>query len=139
MPSLTRRQMLLTAGAGAAALLLPKFPAMAEEKAGFTLPPLPYPADALEPHIDAMTMTIHHDRHHKAYVDNLVKAVAGTDFAKMPIDELMRKVKDVPQDKRQAVINNGGGHYNHSFFWTIMAPAGKNGQPQGELAKVIDA
>jgi len=139
MLSLTRRQMLLTAGAGAAALLLPKLPALAEETGGFKLPPLPYPVDALEPHIDAETMTIHHDRHHKAYVDNLNKAVAGTDWAKMPIEELVAKVKEVPEAKRQAVINNGGGHLNHSFFWAIMTPASKSGQPKGELARAIES
>src|SRR5258707_13235971 len=139
MPMLTRRQMLLTAGAGAAALLLPKLPALAEETDGFKLPPLPYPVDALEPHIDAETMTIHHDKHHKAYVDNLNKAVAGTDWAKMPIEDVVAKVKEVPEAKRQAVINNGGGPLTHSMFWTLMAPASKSGEPKGELARAIEA
>jgi len=141
MLSLTRRQMLLATGAGAAGLLLPKFSLLADDppKGGFTLPKLPYPVDALEPHIDAETMTIHHDKHHQAYVDNLNKAVAGTDWANKSIDEVVRDVKkDVPEKIRQAVINNGGGHWNHSFFWTIMAPTGKGGKPMGELVKAID-
>jgi Fe-Mn family superoxide dismutase len=135
---MNRREMLMTAGAGAAALLLPKF-ALAEDKpAGYTVPKLPYEYDALEPIIDKMTMTIHHDKHHQAYVDNLNKAVAGTDLAGLPIDELMKKVKEIPQAKRTAIINNGGGHYNHTFFWTIMAPKGQGGKPSEELEKAIE-
>jgi Fe-Mn family superoxide dismutase len=140
MLSMTRRQMLLATGAGAAGLLLPKITLFADDPpSGFTLPKLPYPVDALEPHIDAETMTIHHDKHHQAYVDNLNKAVAGTEWANKSIDDLVKAVKkDVPEKIRQAVINNGGGHWNHSFFWTIMAPAVKSGQPKGELAKIIE-
>jgi Fe-Mn family superoxide dismutase len=136
---MNRRQMLIATGAGAAALLLPKL-ALAEDKpAGFTLPKLPYDYDALEPIIDKMTMTIHHDKHHQAYVDNLNKAVAGADWAGMSIDELVKKVKDVPEAKRAAVINNGGGHWNHSFFWTIMAAKGQGGEASGDLAKSIES
>lgn len=135
---MNRRQMLLTTGAGAAALLLPKFTFADDKPGAFTLPKLPYEYDALEPIIDKMTMTIHHDKHHQAYIDNLNKAVAGTDWASMPIADLMKKIKDVPQAKRTAIINNGGGHYNHTFFWTIMAPKGQGGEPSAELAKAID-
>jgi Fe-Mn family superoxide dismutase len=138
MLPLTRRQMLLATGAGAAGLLLPKLALFADDKAGFTLPKLPYAYDALEPHIDAETMMIHHDKHHQAYVDNLNKLVAGTEWANKSIDELVREVAQVPEKIRQGVINNGGGHWNHSFFWVIMGPADKSGQPKGELAKAID-
>jgi Fe-Mn family superoxide dismutase len=135
---LSRRQMLFATGAGAAALLLPKTRALAEDKPGFTLPPLPYPADALEPHIDAETMTIHHDKHHKAYVDNLNKALEGTEWAGKPIEEILKNLKQLPKDKIGPVTNNGGGHYNHTFFWQIMAPAGKGGKPSDDLAKAIE-
>jgi Fe-Mn family superoxide dismutase len=100
----------------------------------FTLPSLPYATNALEPAIDTMTMEIHHGRHHKAYVDNLNKALeAQPALAAKPIDQLMRDIKQVPDAIRQAVINNGGGHANHSLFWTIMA-AGAAGKPTGPLA-----
>src|SRR5205085_4760637 len=103
----------------------------------YTLPPLPYPNNALEPYIDAMTMEIHHDKHHKAYVDNLNKALAGhEDLAKKPVQELLRDINSVPQDIRQAVINNGGGHANHTMFWRIMGP-NAGGQPTGALARAI--
>jgi superoxide dismutase, Fe-Mn family len=107
----------------------------------FTLPPLPYAFDALTPHIDAKTMEIHHDRHHKAYVDNANKALEGTKFADMDPVEVIRHLNDIPDDKRGAVRNNAGGHVNHSMFWTLMAPAGKGGggQPTGEVAKAINA
>jgi len=103
----------------------------------YTLPPLPYPNNALEPHIDAMTMEIHHDRHHKAYVDNLNKAIEGqASLGNQPIEQLLRNIKQVPDNIRQAVINNGGGHANHSMFWEIMGP-GKGGKPSGPLADDI--
>ena len=104
----------------------------------FTLPALPYANDALEPHIDALTMEIHHDRHHNAYVTNLNNAVAGTEFENMDIDELMANLDKVPADKQTAVRNNGGGHSNHSFFWTILGPNG-GGAPTGDIAAAIDA
>jgi Fe-Mn family superoxide dismutase len=100
------------------------------------LPPLPYAFDALEPHIDAQTMEIHHDRHHGTYVNNLNAALEGTDLASMSIDEVVKNLDRVPEDKRTAVRNNGGGHWNHSFFWKIMGPNG-GGQPTGELAQAI--
>jgi Fe-Mn family superoxide dismutase len=104
----------------------------------FTLPNLPYATDALEPYIDKMTMEIHHGRHHKAYVDNLNKALEGqTALANKPIDQLLRDIKSVPETIRQAVINNGGGHANHAMFWEIMA-GGAGGKPSGPLADEIN-
>ncbi len=103
----------------------------------FELPPLPYAYDALEPTIDKETMTLHHDKHHQAYVTNLNNAVEGTNFANMSIDELVRNITMVPDDKRAAVRNNGGGHYNHSMFWQIMKPGG-GGAPTGEIAQAIN-
>lgn len=99
-----------------------------------TLAPLPYANDALEPHIDKLTMEIHHDRHHKAYVDNLNKAIAGTDMEKLSIDQLLKDISKYPA----AVKNNGGGHFNHTFFWQIMAP-NAGGNPSGKLAEAITA
>jgi Fe-Mn family superoxide dismutase len=103
----------------------------------FELPPLPYGYDALEPTIDKETMTLHHDKHHAAYVNNLNTAVEGTNFANMSIDELVRNINMVPDDKRMAVRNNGGGHYNHSMFWQIMKSGG-GGAPTGEIAQAIN-
>src|SRR6185295_3576399 len=103
------------------------------------LPPLPYPNNALEPTIDAMTMEIHHDRHHKAYVDNLNKALESQPtLAAKPIEQLLRDITAVPEAIRQAVINNGGGHANHAMFWEIMA-GGAGGDPTGPLADDIKA
>ena len=97
-----------------------------------TLPALPYAFDALEPHIDAQTMQIHHDKHHQAYVDNLNKALAGTDGEGKSLEELMDNISAYPA----AVRNNGGGHFNHTLFWSILGSG--NSQPTGELAKAID-
>ena len=104
----------------------------------FTLPALPYAYDALEPHIDAQTMEIHHDKHHNAYVTNLNNAVEGTEFADMEINELIANLDALPEAKRTAVRNNGGGHANHSFFWKLLTPGGAS-EPTGELAAAIDA
>jgi Fe-Mn family superoxide dismutase len=105
----------------------------------YELPPLPYSFDALEPHIDAQTMEIHHDRHHAAYVNNLNKALEGhDDLASMSIEDLLRNINQVPESIRTAVRNNGGGHANHSLFWTIMSPNG-GGQPSGALADAINS
>lgn len=105
----------------------------------FTLPNLSYPTNALEPFIDTTTMEIHHGRHHKAYVDNVNKALEGqAALAAKPIEQLLREISQVPENIRQAVINNGGGHYNHTMFWEIMAP-GAGGQPSGPLADDITA
>ncbi|GAA5500817.1 Superoxide dismutase [Mn] [Deinococcus xinjiangensis] len=103
----------------------------------YTLPPLPYAYDALAPHIDQRTMEIHHDKHHQAYIDNANKALEGTDFADMPVEELIQKLDQVPADKKNALRNNAGGHANHSMFWLVMGP-NAGGQPTGELAKAID-
>src|SRR4051794_20406612 len=104
----------------------------------YELPPLPYPFDALEPHIDARTMEIHHDRHHATYVNNLNKALEGQpNLAAMSVEELLRNINQVPESARTAVRNNGGGHANHSLFWQIMAP-NAGGQPSGALAQAID-
>src|SRR6202034_1879137 len=103
----------------------------------FTLPPLPYAFDALEPHIDARTMEIHHDKHHGTYVTNVNNALDGSDLADLPIEELLQQLDRVPEDKRTAVRNNGGGHYNHSLFWTSMSGSG-GGEPDGDLASAID-
>ena len=138
---MNRREMLLTAGAGAAAFLLPRAVLRADEGTGpFTLPKLPYEYDALEPTIDKMTMTIHHTKHHQAYVDNLNKAVAGKeDLGKLSIEELIAKADKIEEMRtKNQVINNGGGHFNHTFFWQIMAPKGQGGMPEGDLAKPIE-
>jgi superoxide dismutase, Fe-Mn family len=104
----------------------------------FELPDLPYPYDALEPHIDAETMQIHHDAHHKAYVDNANAALAGTEWADRPVEAVLSVGIDVlPEDKQAVVRNNAGGHANHSLFWQIMSPDG-GGAPSGELASAID-
>jgi Fe-Mn family superoxide dismutase len=105
----------------------------------YTLPNLPYATNVLEPYIDTMTMEIHHGRHHKAYVDNVNKALEGqAALASKPIAQLLREINQVPEAIRQAVINNGGGHANHSMFWEIMAPKA-GGQPAGPLADDIKA
>src|SRR5204862_627046 len=105
----------------------------------YELPPLPYPKDALEPHFDAQTMEIHHDKHHGAYVTNLNKAIAGkADLEKKSVEELISNLDAVPADIRMTVRNNGGGHANHSMFWNIMAPKA-GGAPAGKLADDIKA
>jgi Fe-Mn family superoxide dismutase len=104
----------------------------------YTLPPLPYPTNALEPHIDAKTMEIHHGKHHQAYVDNLNKALDGKGVKEQSIEDLCRNIESVPADIRTAVRNNGGGHANHSMFWTLMSP-NAGGKPGGDLAKAIDS
>jgi len=108
-------------------------PAAAPATGPFTLPKLPYAFDALEPHIDARTMEIHHDKHHAAYVANLNKAVADFPMAsKMTLDEMLKNLDSVPEKIRTAVRNNGGGHYNHSLFWQMMKPR-KNPDPIGDI------
>ncbi len=103
-----------------------------------SLPEIAYQYDALEPHIDAQTMEIHHTRHHQTYVNNLNAALEGTGLEEVPVDELVANLDRVPDDKRQAVINNGGGHSNHSMFWQMMSPQG-GGQPKGKVAEAIDS
>lgn len=102
----------------------------------FTLPDLPYDFGALEPHIDAQTMEIHHDRHHKAYVDNANAALDGTPLADAPVEQVLTMLDTLPADKQAAVRNNAGGHANHSLFWEIMSPNG-GGEPSGALADAI--
>ena len=105
----------------------------------YTLPPLPYPNNALEPFIDATTMEIHHDRHHNAYVTNLNNAIAGNaELEALSIEDLCKNINSVPEGIRGAVRNNGGGHFNHTLFWNIMGP-GAGGAPSGALAAAIDA
>ncbi|MGY2339496.1 superoxide dismutase [Pseudomonas sp. SDO5532_S415] len=103
----------------------------------FTLPALPYAYDALEPHIDAQTMEIHYTKHHQTYINNLNAAVEGTEFAEWPVEKLVAAVQQLPEKLRAAVINQGGGHANHSLFWEVMAPHG-GGKPEGALAEAID-
>ncbi|MFA1738656.1 superoxide dismutase [Lysinibacillus fusiformis] len=104
----------------------------------YELPQLTYAYDALEPHIDAKTMEIHHSKHHNTYVTNLNAAVEGTEFAEKDINDLIANLDALPADKQTAVRNNGGGHANHTLFWEVIAPGGSN-TPVGEVAKAIDA
>ncbi len=104
----------------------------------YSVPDLPYPNDALEPHIDARTMEIHHDKHHQAYVDKANAALEGTEWADQDVEDVLRALDQLPADKQGPVRNNAGGHANHSFFWTIMSPNG-GGAPSGPLGEAIDA
>jgi Fe-Mn family superoxide dismutase len=104
----------------------------------YSVPPLSYSFDALEPHIDAKTMEIHHDKHHAAYVTNLNAALEGTEWMDHPIESVLSNLDIIPEDKRMAVRNNGGGHANHSLFWEIMGPDG-GGEPSGALAEAISS
>jgi len=103
----------------------------------YELPPLPYAYDALEPHIDEATMRVHHDKHHQTYVDNLNKAIEGTEWDGRPMDTVLDNLDLLPEDRRTAIRNNGGGHANHSLFWELMSPDG-GGAPTGALAKAIE-
>ena len=144
---ITRRQAIkTTAFAGAALAVLPgalaqsnpAAPAVAAATGPFTLPPLPYATDALEPFIDARTMEIHHDKHHAAYVTNLNKAVAEyPELGKQSVEALLQDLNAVPEKIRTAVRNQGGGHFNHSLFWQTLKKDG--GAPAGRLAQAIDA
>jgi Fe-Mn family superoxide dismutase len=104
----------------------------------YELPGLSYPYDALEPHIDARTMEIHHTKHHQAYIDKVDAAIKGTDLEGKSVEELVAGISDVPEAIKTAVRNHGGGHANHSLFWTIMGP-GKGGEPTGDLAQALEA
>jgi Fe-Mn family superoxide dismutase len=140
---MTRRKLMVAASGVAAVTLAPRItlaqtPTAAPPAAGpFKQEPLPYPTNALEPHIDARTMEIHHDRHHAAYVGNL-NAIAkdNPQIAQMPIPDVLAKLGDLPEAIRTPVRNNLGGHANHTMFWQIMGPGG--GKPQGELTAAID-
>ena len=104
----------------------------------FEVPPLPYEYNALEPHIDEETMHLHHDKHHQAYVTNANNALEGTEWADKPVEEVLQNLSSIPDDKRGAVRNNAGGHYNHSLFWEWMGPNG-GGEPDGALRDALDA
>jgi superoxide dismutase, Fe-Mn family len=104
----------------------------------FTVPDLPYDYDALEPHVDEATMRVHHDKHHQAYVDKANAALEGTEFESKSIEEILQNLDALPADKKNAVRNNGGGHYNHSLFWESMSPDG-GGEPDGALADAINS
>jgi len=144
---MTRRQAIKTGALASAALAaLPsaiaqtnsQMPASATASGPFTVPPLPYAYDALEPFIDARTMEIHHDKHHAAYVANLNKAVAEyPDVAKMSVEDMLKNLNAIPEKIRTAVRNNGGGHFNHSLFWQMLKMDG--GEPTGTLAKAINS
>jgi Fe-Mn family superoxide dismutase len=138
---MTRRNALKQAALITSAIsLLPGMGLAADAAAAgpFKLPPLPYAFDALEPHIDAKTMEIHHDKHHATYVANLNKAIAGqADLAGKSVEELVRNLSSVPQTARMAVRNSAGGHLNHSLFWQMLSKNG-GGQPKGELAQAIE-
>lgn len=150
---ISRRDALATFAAGAAAVALtgrtsaqppaPATPGGQPAASTLTLPPLPYDPGALEPNVDALTMTIHHDRHHKAYVDNANAALAGTALAGKSADDILAALAtaELPDNKRNAIRNNVGGHANHSLFWSLMAPPGKGGggAPAGPLADALKA
>jgi Fe-Mn family superoxide dismutase len=104
----------------------------------YEVPDLPYPYDALEPHIDEATMRVHHDKHHQAYVDKANAALEGTEWADKDVEEVLQNLSSLPADKQAAVRNNGGGHYNHTLFWQMMSPDG-GGEPSGELAEAINS
>jgi Fe-Mn family superoxide dismutase len=134
---LSRRQMLVLSSVAAVSSVLGNTSAVSAAEA--TLPPLPYPLDALEPHIDAQTMEIHHDRHHKAYIDKLNAAISGNAelLAKSPT-KLIAELDQVPEAIRTTVRNNGGGHLNHTLFWQMMTPGGGK-QNKGDIGRAIDA
>jgi Fe-Mn family superoxide dismutase len=141
MHQLTRRQLLQLAGTGAAALSLAPLTVFAEQDKGkgFELPKLPYDYAALEPDIDAETMKIHHDRHHKAYVDNLNTALENhADLQKKELRDLLRESDKLPDAIKQSVINNAGGHANHTLFWNVMTPDKKSREVPAALTKAID-
>jgi Fe-Mn family superoxide dismutase len=104
----------------------------------YEVPPLPYDYAALEPHIDEQTMTLHHDKHHQAYVDKVNAALEGTEHDGKPIEQVIANLDAIPEDKRAAVRNNGGGHINHTLFWESMSPDG-GGAPDGDLGSAIDS
>jgi superoxide dismutase, Fe-Mn family len=136
MYSINRRAVVAGIAAAGVLTLIPR--AFAQAPSGpFKLDPLPYPANKNEPHIDAMTMEIHHDRHHAAYVNNLNTAAGQyAELGKKPLQEILAKLGDVPEAVRTAVRNSGGGHANHTMFWQIMG--GSGGKPTGEVGAAID-
>jgi len=131
---MTRRSLLELAALSPVAATLASAP-----DTPFTLPSLPYAYDALEPFIDAQTMQIHHDKHHRAYVDNLNKAVAAyPELSKLTVEELLQRLDTLPAAIRTSVRNQGGGHANHSLFWLTLAPAAKSGKPGGAFAAALN-
>jgi Fe-Mn family superoxide dismutase len=104
----------------------------------YSVPPLPYDYNALEPHIDELTMQVHHDKHHQAYVDKANGALQGTEWESKPVEEVLRNLNSLPSDKQTVVRNNGGGHLNHTLFWESMSPDG-GGEPSGALAQAIES
>jgi superoxide dismutase, Fe-Mn family len=108
-----------------------------EYNMAYQLPPLPYAYDALEPNVDTQTMQIHHTKHHQTYINNINAGIEGTEWEKLSVEELVKRVNDVPSELKNNVINNAGGHANHSLFWTIMSPQG-GGAPTGAIAQAID-
>ncbi len=137
--AIDRRDFVKLGTLAATAAILPTGARAAE--AAYTLPSLPYPLDALEPHIDATTMEIHHGKHHAAYINNLNAALdSAPELAKKPLDELLADLPSVSDDAlRNTIRNNGGGHWNHDFFWKTLAPAEQSGKPSAELAAAISA
>ncbi len=137
---ITRRTLLAGMAAGGATLALARF-SLAGVKVDLTLPELPYAYDALEPHIDSETMTIHHGKHHQGYVNNLNNALkqSAPEWLTKPIEEIVANYTQLPEAIQTAVRNNGGGHFNHFLFWSMMAPAGKTGKPSTELMKAIES
>lgn len=103
----------------------------------YSLPELPYAYDALEPHLDTKTMEIHHSKHHQTYINNINAAIANTEWDNLSVEDLVRKVNDVPESLKNAVINQAGGHANHALFWTVMSPNG-GGEPVGQLSLAIE-
>lgn len=137
----TRRSLLLSAAGGAAALAMPRLlQAQVAADKQFTLPPLPYDYAALEPFIDAQTMTIHHTKHHQAYVDKLNAALASAapDWFSKSIEQVVANYRSLPESIQTAVRNHGGGHLNHSYFWKMMAKSGTGGSPSASLATAIN-
>lgn len=136
---MNRRELMVGMAACGATLGLARF-ALAGTRIDQTLPDLPYAYDALEPHIDKQTMMIHHDRHHAGYVRKLNAALeqGARDWLDKPVEEIVANYEQMPESIRTAVRNNGGGHYNHSLFWTMMAPAGETGQPNDGLTKALN-
>ena len=129
---ITRRSLLKATALGAAARIV------SAAEPPYTVPKLPYAYDALEPYIDALTMQIHHDKHHQAYVDNLNKAISGDPaLAKLSVEELLQRLDSLPSAIRTQVRNQGGGHANHSLFWQTLSPASTSGKPGGRLAEAL--
>ncbi len=137
--TLNRRELLKVVGASLASLAVPSLNWAAQSPKYYTLPPLPYDYDALEPSIDKLTMQIHHDKHHQAYITNAINLLkSDAKLLEMPPEKLLMDLSVVPEKDRQGVINNVGGHVNHTLFWEIMGPKG-GGEPTGALAKAIDS